>query len=152
MLLSRTLLTSLVLFAGAAQALDTREVPKATLQAYGNTLNTVATKIQWQELWKNSRAQGAFQSTGNQPRFTVQQSVLPDLVYRTLSSATEVTPRDTTRALYRYDFAQPVGIKDQQVLTAVCLLVDWRSLPQNSAVDDTTRMGNIRLLETQPCL
>ena len=69
----------------------------------------------------------------------------------TLINASSVTPQNTTQALYRYEFSNPIGQAKGISLKAMCLLVDWRSLPSGTQPDDTSHMGNASLLQTYPC-
>ena len=107
MLILRSLILGLSLLASAAHALETTNLPPATLKAYAATLSTAAGNSQWQQLWKRSRDQGAFSQQGEQPRFTITQDKLPDMARSTLINASSVTPQNTTQALYRYEFSNP---------------------------------------------
>ncbi|OBZ25025.1 hypothetical protein BS643_15070 [Pseudomonas protegens] len=151
MLILRSLILGLSLLASAAQALETTNLPPATLKAYAATLSTAAGNSQWQQLWKRSRDQGAFSQQGEQPRFTITQDKLPDMARSTLINASSVTPQNTTQALYRYEFSNPIGQAKGISLKAMCLLVDWRSLPSGTQPEDTSHMGNASLLQTYPC-
>ncbi|PYY90412.1 hypothetical protein DNK59_03450 [Pseudomonas sp. TKO26] len=151
MLILRSLIIALSLLASAAHALETTGLPPATLKAYAATLSSVAGSSQWQQLWKRSRDQGAFNAQGEQPRFTVSQDKLPDMARSTLSNATSVTAQNTTQALYRYEFSTAIGQARGKSLNAICLLVDWRSLPSGTRPEDTSHMGNASLLQTYPC-
>lgn len=151
MLILRSLIIGLSLLASAAHALETAQVPPATLKAYAATLSTVAGSSQWQQLWKRSRDQGVFVHQGEQPRFTVSQDKLPDMARSTLLNAGSVTPQNTTQALYRYEFSNPIGQAKGISLRAMCLVVDWRTLPSNTQPDDTRYMGSVSLLHTYPC-
>lgn len=147
----RSLIIGLSLFASAAQALETTRTAPETLKAYAVTLEKSAGSNQWQQLWKRSRESGAFIQQGNQPRFTVSQDKLPDMVRTTLGNATSVQAQATTQALYRYEFAGPIGSVANQSVKALCLLVDWRTLPSTSPTNDPGPMGSVSLLLAQPC-
>lgn len=151
MLILRSLIIGLSLLASAAHALDTTSTPAETLKAYAVTLGSAAGSSQWQQLWKRARDQGVFNTAGEQPRFTITQDKLPDMARSTLINASSVTPQNTTQALYRYEFSNPVGQAQGISLKAMCLLVDWRSLPSGTQPDDTSHMGNASLLQTYPC-
>lgn len=151
MLILRSLILGLSLLASAAHALETTHLPPATLKTYAATLSTAAGNSQWQQLWKRSRDLGAFTHQGEQPRFTITQDKLPDMARSTLINASSVTPQNTTQALYRYEFSKPIGQAKGISLKAMCLLVDWRSLPSGTQPDDTRHMGNASLLQTYPC-
>ncbi|KAF0862798.1 hypothetical protein [Pseudomonas sp. LD120] len=151
MLMLRSLILGLSLLASAAHALETTHLPPATLKAYAATLSPAAGNSQWQQLWKRSRDKGAFTQQGEQPRFTVSHDKLPDMARTTLRNANSVSAQNTTQALYRYEFSNFIGQAKGISLKAMCLLVDWRSLPSNTQPDDTSHMGNASLLHTYPC-
>lgn len=143
-------LAALYLLAPPAHALNTEEVEPQTLKDYAVTLNAQAGNFQWQQLWKNTRTAGYF-SEQSPTHFTVPLSKVPDLVSVTLSRATSVKPFASTRATYRYDFATNVGLVKKVAVTAVCIDVDWRTLPIGTAVDDAEKMKAVSLLLTTPC-
>ncbi|NBF02537.1 hypothetical protein GV819_09560 [Pseudomonas sp. Fl5BN2] len=151
MLILRSLIIGLSLFAGAVHALETSNTSTTTLKAYATTLGEAAGNNQWQQLWKRSRDNGVFNPQGEQPRFTVTQDKVPDMARTTLSSATSVTAQDTTQALYRYEFSAAIGTAAKQPLKALCLLVDWRTLPAGTAPNDSSHMGSVSLLQIFPC-
>lgn len=151
MLILRSLIIGLSLLASAAHALETTSTPAEILKAYAATLGSTAGSSQWQQLWKRARDQGAFNTAGEQPRFTITQDKLPDMARTTLSNASSVTAQNTTQALYRHEFATPIGQAQGKSLKALCLLVDWRSLPTGTRPDDTSHMGSASLLQIIPC-
>ncbi|RMQ47425.1 hypothetical protein ALQ04_03892 [Pseudomonas cichorii] len=138
------------LFSSSAHALATGEVPPETLQAYGATLEASAGNAQWQQLWKRTRDEGMF-SSQSPTHFTVPNNLIPDMARKTLGGSQSVKAMDTTRAMYRFDFSRPVGIERNQQVTAICLTVDWRTLPADTAKDDASRMGSVSLLVARPC-
>lgn len=148
--LTAAALASLYWFASPAQALNTEDIEPQTLKDYAVTLNAQAGKFQWQQLWKNTRTAGYF-SQQSPTHFTVSMSKVPDLVSVALSRATSVKPFASTRATYRYDFATNVGLVNKVAVTAVCIDVDWRTLPNGTAVDDAEKMKTISLLLAKPC-
>ena len=143
-------LAVLYLFATPAHALNTEEVEPQTLKDYAITLNASAGNIQWQQLWKTTRTTGYF-SEQSPTHFTAPMKQVPDLVSTVLSSATSVKPFASTRATYRYDFAEKVGLVNKVAVTALCVDVDWRSLPSGTAVDDAEKMKTVSLLLAKPC-
>ncbi|ROL64959.1 hypothetical protein BLX41_26000 [Pseudomonas protegens] len=151
MLILRSLIIGLSLLASAAHALDTTSTPTETLKGYAATLSTTAGSSQWQQLWKRARDQGVFETAGEQPRFTITQDKLPDMARSTLINASSVTPQNTTQAQYRYEFSNPIGQAKGKSLKALCLLVDWRSLPTGTRPDDTSYMGSASLMQITPC-
>ncbi|MGC5703431.1 hypothetical protein J4P02_24865 [Pseudomonas sp. NFXW11] len=151
MLPLRSLIIGLSLFACAAHALETTDTPSDLLKAYAATLGAAAGSSQWQQMWKRSRDNGVFNPIGDQPRFTVPQNQLPDMAITTLVNAGSVQAQNSTQALYRYEFESPVGIAANQPLPALCLLVDWRTLPAGSRTDDRGAMLGVSLLQAQPC-
>lgn len=143
-------LTVLYVLAPAAQALTTDEVEPQTLKAYAVTLNAHASNFQWQQLWKASRDAGVFRNTSN-TYFTAPMAQVPDLVAKVLSGATSVIPFASTRATYRYDVANTVGFARNVAVTAVCVDVDWRTLPEGTDAQDASKMGTVSLLLATPC-
>ncbi|RQO58297.1 hypothetical protein [Pseudomonas sp. KBW05] len=143
-------LAALYLLATPAHALNTEEVEPQTLKDYAITLNASAGNFQWQQLWKTTRTAGYF-SEQSSTHFTAPMKQVPDLVSTVLSSATSVKPFASTRATYRYDFAEKVGQVNKVTVTALCVDVDWRSLPNGTAVDDTEKMKTVSLLLAKPC-
>src|SRR5690606_8331342 len=104
---------------------------------------------QWQQLWKRSRDAGHFQASGEQPRFTLPKKLIPELVRDTLVRADSATPQQSTLVLYRRDFAPRItGTEAQHDLTAICLRVDWRGVPDNPRPE---QLAGASLLLTYPC-
>ncbi|TFY89006.1 hypothetical protein DYL59_14010 [Pseudomonas kairouanensis] len=149
-LLINTVLAALYILAAPVHALDTAQVEPQTLKEYAFTLNAHASKFQWQQLWKATRTAGYFQDD-SRTYFTVPMAQIPDLVSTVLSDATNVTPFASTRATYRYDFAIKVGLDNKVVVTALCVDVDWRTLPNGTDVEDVNAMQTVSLLLAKPC-
>lgn len=148
----RSLPLLLALASAASHAMTTDGVSESKLKAYGATLAEHAGSTQWQQLWKNTRDSGQFMTTGEQARFTVPMKLIPELVRSALADADGVTAQKRTQALYRRDFApRVVGTQGDQALTAICLNVDWRSLPSQAKPADAEGMGQVSLLKTWPC-
>ncbi|WP_445937980.1 hypothetical protein [Pseudomonas sp.] len=151
-MLIRNLPLLLILASGLSHAMNTENLPESTLKAYGQSLAVGAGSSQWQQLWQRTRAAGYFNQDGTQTRFTLPMKLIPELVSTTLSDAHSVKPDNGTQALYRRDFApRVIGAKGPDALTAICLKVDWRSLPEKTPTNDSGQMGSISLLLVQPC-
>ncbi|MCZ4322681.1 hypothetical protein [Pseudomonas anguilliseptica] len=151
-MLIRNLSFLLILASGLSHAMSTENLPEDTLKAYGQSLASGAGSSQWQQLWQRTRAAGYFNQDGVQARFTLPMKEIPELVSSTLRDAHSVQPDKGTQALYRRDFApRVVGTEGPQPLTAICLKVDWRSLPDHTQVTDSAQMGSVSLLLAQPC-
>ncbi|QLF92340.1 hypothetical protein HW090_03640 [Pseudomonas sp. ABC1] len=148
----RNLSFLLILATGMCHAMSTENLSDKTLKAYGQTLSSVAGSSQWQQLWQRTRAAGHFQQEGPQARFTVPMKDIPDLVSSTLRNAHDAQSDRGTQVIYRKDFVpQVVGVEGVNNLTAVCVRVDWRSLPEGTATGDFAQMGNVSLLLARPC-
>ncbi|WP_449433609.1 hypothetical protein [Pseudomonas putida] len=133
-------------------ALDTQLTPPGHLLRLGSELATNAGASQWQQLWQRVRSAGYLQAQPGQDHFSVGQAQLPELVRSTLAQADQVSAVDTTRALYRRDFpGRTVGLRDGQPLSAVCLIVEWRSLPQSAVSAPHAYLQNAGLVISYPC-
>lgn len=151
-MLIRNLSFLLILASGLSHAMSTENLPEQTLKAYGQSLAAGAGSSQWQQLWQRTRAAGHFNQDGAQARFTLPMKLIPELVSTTLRDAHSVQPDKGTQALYRRDFApRVVGTDGPQAMTAICLRVDWRSLPEHTPATDSAQMGSVSLLLVQPC-
>lgn len=148
----RNLSFLLILASGACHAMSTENLSDETLKAYGQSLASAAGSTQWQQLWTRTRAAGHLQPDGPQARFTVPMKDIPSLVGSTLSDADNVQPDRGTQAIYRQDFApRVVGVEGMTNLTAICLRVDWRSLPDGTTTRDFAQMSNVSLILARPC-
>lgn len=148
----RILIGSLVLSTSlGAQALDTENRPQAELLALATTLAQHAGSSQWQQLWQRSREAGHL-TPGSTAHFTLPHQRIDELTRATLASAQSATPEKRTRVDYRRDF-QPLvlGEQDGTPLTALCLSVDWRTLPERISGDPAPWMGQVSLLLSRPC-
>jgi len=151
-MLIRNLTFLLILASGLSHAMSTENLSETTLKTYGQSLAAAAGSSQWQQLWQRTRAAGYFNQDGAQARFTLPMKLIPELVSSTLRDAHSVQPDKGTQALYRRDFApRVVGTEGPQALTAICLNVDWRSLPEHTPATDSGQMGSVSLLLVQPC-
>lgn len=148
-MLIRTLCCALALQVGSAHALQTDTLPAARLGELSAELAGSAGSSQWQQLWKRTRDAGHFQSSGEQARFTLPMTVIPDLVRDTLAKADSATPQKSTLVLYRRDFApRVIGVEALKDITAICLQVDWRSVPDTPQPE---QLIGANLLLTYPC-
>ena len=148
-MLIRTLCCALALHVGSAHALKTDTLPATRLAELSSELASATGSSQWQQLWKRTRDAGHFQSSGEQARFILPMTVIPELVRDTLAKADSATPQKSTLVLYRRDFAPRVtGVEALQDVTAICLQVDWRSVPDNPQPE---QLIGASLLLTYPC-
>ncbi|OLS62750.1 hypothetical protein [Pseudomonas putida] len=148
----RILLGSLVLSTSlGAQALETENRPQAELIALATTLAQHAGSSQWQLLWQRSREAGHL-TPGKAAHFTLPAQRIDELTRATLASPHSATAEKRTRVQYRRDF-QPLvlGNLDGSPLSALCLTVDWRTLPERTGGDAGPWMGQVSLLLSQPC-
>ncbi|UVJ42329.1 hypothetical protein NVV94_16985 [Pseudomonas sp. LS1212] len=151
-MLIRSLLGLLALLSCAAHALQTPAASDATLLKLAATLEKTAGNSQWQQLWSRSRQAGHLEANPTQPYFTAPMREIPALVSKTLNQAQSVEALKQTQALYRHDFSpRVVGQQGSLALTAVCLWVDWRTLPENPSVNEQSSMQQVGLLLTRPC-
>lgn len=148
-MLIRTLCCALMLHIGTAHALQTDTLSATRLGELSDKLAANAGSSQWQQLWKRTRDAGHFQPGGEQARFTLPMTLIPELVRDTLGKADSTTAQKSTLVLYRRDFAPRVtGVEAKQNLTAICLQVDWRSVPDNPQPE---QMIGANLLLAYPC-
>ena len=71
---------------------------------------------------------------------------------QTLAQADQVYPVQQTRALYRRDFPdRTVGKRGEHAFSALCLLVDWRALPQGMTTTPRAYLKSASLLSSYPC-
>ncbi|MGE8059459.1 hypothetical protein [Pseudomonas sp. NPDC089547] len=147
LLFASLLFTPLPLF-----ALDTRQVPPAQLLELGRDLASHAGTSQWQQLWQRARQAGYLQANGTPLHFSVPMAQLPDLARQTLAQADNVQALQQSQALYRRSFSGTViGQRGGQPLHTLCLLVDWRTLPQNMVGAPRAYLQSASLLSTYPC-
>ncbi|RCL20590.1 hypothetical protein C6A77_24315 [Pseudomonas sp. AFG_SD02_1510_Pfu_092] len=146
------LLASLFLTPLAVHALDTHQTPAEQLRELGRELAAQAGASQWQQLWQRVRQAGYLQAHGSAVHFSVAPTLLPELARQTLAQADEVQALRQTQALYRRSFAdQVIGQRDGQPLQALCLLVDWRTLPQRMLHTPQPYLRSASLLSSYPC-
>lgn len=146
------LFTSLFLTPFSLHALDTHQASAEQLLELGRELATQAGASQWQQLWQRVRQAGYLQANGTPVHFSTPQAQLPDLARQTLAEADQVKAMQQTQALYRRSFAgQVIGQRDGQPLEALCLLVDWRTLPQGMRDTPQAYLHGASLLSSYPC-
>ncbi|OUM22895.1 hypothetical protein B8W72_31170 [Pseudomonas putida] len=146
------LFASLILTPLTLHALDTREVTAAQLLELGRDLERHAGASQWQQLWQRVRQAGFLQANSAPVHFTAPMSQLPELARQTLAQADQVQALHRTQALYRRSFSGTViGQRDGQPLHALCLLVDWRTLPQGMLDASQAYLRSASLLSSYPC-
>lgn len=146
------LFASLFLTPFSLHALDTRQVPTEQLLELGRELATHAGASQWQQLWQRVRQAGYLQAKGAPMHFSVPSAQLSELARQTLARADQARPQQQTQALYRRSFAGLViGHRDGQPLHALCLLVDWRTLPHGMRDTPQAYLRSASLLSGYPC-
>lgn len=142
----------LILQSIPSHALDTRPLTPEQLITLGGALAAHAGSSQWQQLWQRTRAAGHLQPKPGRAHFTLSQAQLPQLARQTLAQADHAEARDKTFALYRRAFpGQAVGLLDGQPLSALCIVIDWRSLPQNMADSPHAYLSSASLVHSYPC-
>ncbi|GLO12330.1 hypothetical protein PPUJ20028_09110 [Pseudomonas putida] len=146
------LFASLFLTPVSLHALDTRQTPTEHLLELGRALAAHAGSSQWQQLWQRVRQAGYLQAHAAPVHFSVPTARLPDLARQTLAQADQVQALRQTQALYRRTFAgQVIGQRNGQPLHALCLLVDWRTLPQGMHATPQAYLSSASLLSSYPC-
>ena len=146
------LFASLILTPLTLHALDTREVTAAQLLELGRDLERDAGASQWQQLWQRVRQAVYLQAPGAPLHFSAPMAQLPDLVRQTLAQADQVQALHQTQALYRRSFSGTViGQRGGQPLHALCLLVDWRALPQGMLDAPQAYLRSASLVTSYPC-
>ena len=143
-------MAALYLSAASAHALTTTTVEPRKLKEYAVTLAINASQFQWQQLWQATRKAGYFNKASG-VHFTTGMPQVTDYVHGVLNQATEVTPYASTRATYRYAFTQEIGIVNKVAVKALCVDVDWRTLPPGTDTQDASKMGAVSLLLARPC-
>ena len=146
------LFASLFLSPLSLHALDTQQTPDEHLLELGRKLATHAGASQWQQLWQRVRQAGYLQAGAAPVHFSVPAARLPELARQTLAQADQVQALRQTQALYRRSFAGPaIGQRNGQPLHALCLLVDWRTLPQGMRATPHAYLASASLLSSYPC-
>ncbi|MNE86610.1 hypothetical protein D3C80_1837280 [compost metagenome] len=107
---------------------------------------------QWQQLWHRSRLAGHFDSQPTTAYFTLPQTLLPNAASLTLSDPSETSAINRTQVLYRREFrSQSIGNQAERTLNALCVLVDWRTLPEHALARPAPYLGQVSLLLARPC-
>lgn len=146
------LFASLLLTPLSLHALDTHQASTGQLLDLGRNLAAQAGSSQWQQLWQRVRQAGYLQANADSLHFTVAPALLPELARQTLGRADQVQALQHTQALYRRHFAdQVIGQRNGQPLHALCLLVDWRTLPQGMLHSPEAYLRGASLLSSYPC-
>ena len=146
------LFASLILTPLTLHALDTREVTTAQLLELGRDLERHAGASQWQQLWQRVRQAGYLQAHGAPVYFSAPMAQLPELARQTLAQADQVQALHQTQALYRRSFSGTViGQRSGQPLHALCLVVDWRTLPPGMLDEPHAYLRSASLLSSYPC-
>ncbi|UXH42028.1 hypothetical protein [Pseudomonas promysalinigenes] len=136
----------------AIHALETQQAPPEQLHKLGSQLAAQAGNSQWQQLWQRTRAAGHLQATSGHAYFTVPHPLLPGLARQTLARADQVEALGNTLARYRRSFPDSViGQLDGRPLNSLCLVIDWRTLPQSNASEPHAYLGSATLLKSYPC-
>lgn len=148
----RLLLGSLVLSTSlGAHALNTENLTETELLSLATSLAQNAGSSQWQQLWQRTRSAGHL-TPGKVPYFTVPQQQIAELALVALQGADSASAEKGTRAHYRRDFHPlVVGSDNGTPLSALCLSVDWRTVPDNLSGSVVPWMGQVSLLLSQPC-
>ncbi|WP_413468998.1 hypothetical protein [Pseudomonas fulva] len=148
----RLLTAMLCLAATPLHAFTTTEVPCARLLALGHTLSQQAGSSQWQQLWQRVRKAGYLSPDNASLRFEVPSAVLPALAQQTLARADHVRPVSETQAIYRRAFDDRlIGSRKGQPLHALCVQVDWRSVPSELRSFQEAHVRSASLLSAYPC-
>ena len=138
--------------ASSAFAMQTTDKSQEALQQYGASLSASAGHYHWQQLWKRTREAGALDGQGDQPRFTLHMSKLPDIVSNTMSSSTNIQAVYNTQAVYRKDFSPHViGAIENQNVNSVCVTVDWKAVSEGTLPSDVSSVMNASILIALPC-
>ncbi|MBD1589552.1 hypothetical protein [Pseudomonas typographi] len=137
---------------GPAYALDITQLDEQRLRQYSHTLAKTASQTQWQLLWQASRRAGLFAPSGPGLRFTLAHTHLSLAARQTLQTPDSITRHPPGHTHSRREFAPlTVGAANGQVLTAICIMVDWRGVETHAAPQDGTALEQARLLEITPC-
>lgn len=135
-----------------AQALPTAALSPEQHQALGKQLLQHAGTSQWQQLWQRSRQAGHLDKHAHIPYFSLDSAQLIEAVKLTLSQPEHTSALKHTQVLYRRDFLPlVVGMQADRSLSAVCIWVDWRTLPEHALNRPAAYLGQISLLLARPC-
>lgn len=135
-----------------AQALQTAPLSPEQHQMLGQQLLQHAGASQWQQLWQRSRKAGHLDKQADIPYFSLDSAQLIQAVKLTLSQPEQTVALKHTQLLYRRDFLpHAVGKQADNSLSAVCLWVDWRTLPEHALNRPAAYLGQVSLLLAHPC-
>lgn len=149
----RQLTTAITLLVSLqAHALSTPELSPEQHQTLGKQLVEQAGASQWQQLWHRSRQAGHLHEQSTAPYFSLPSDELIKAAALTVSDPDQTQALKQTQVLYRRDFSpQIVGKQAQHDLHAICIWVDWRTLPKHAAHRPGPYLGQISLLLARPC-
>ncbi|TDF86370.1 hypothetical protein [Pseudomonas sp. H9] len=149
----RRVLSSITLLIGLeAYALPTTDLSPEQRHALGKQLAEQAGASQWQQLWQRSRQAGHLQEHPTTAYFSLPSAELIKAAALTLSQPADTQALKQTQVLYRRDFSPHiVGKQAQENLSALCIWVDWRTLPENALSRPSAYLGQISLLLARPC-
>lgn len=148
----KVLMLLIVCAALPCHALETEALSASQLRALGKRLAAEAGASQWQQLWQNTRREGRFAKQPERSYFSLPQAQLPGLAQQTLAQAHQVEAFGKTRARYRHDFTPLViGREGTREISALCLEVDWRTLPALQLDTPNAYLGLVGLLRSYPC-
>ena len=137
---------------GSAYAFETATRTQTELRAFTQILSETAGNSSWQQLWRNTRQARHFDPAGPQAFFTLRMLDIPDAVKATLQAPDQITPTAGTQTWVRRAFAPTqVGRHGSASLSALCVLVDWRAVPEGTSSLDEAAIGLASLLLTRPC-
>ena len=149
----RRILSGITLLIGLeAQALPTPALSPEQRQALGKQLVENAGASQWQQLWQRSRQAGHLHEQADSPYFSLAPAELIKAVALTVSQPHQADAVKQTQVLYRRDFSpQTVGQQAHTRFSAICVWVDWRTLPEHAVNRPGPYLGQVSLLLTRPC-
>ncbi|MDD1978914.1 MULTISPECIES: hypothetical protein [Pseudomonas] len=149
----RSLLGCITLLIGLeAQALPTAALSSEQRTALGKQLAEQAGASQWQQLWQRTRHAGHLDGHANTAYFDLAPTQLIASVFLTLSQPQQTSAVKQTQVLYRRDFLpQTVGKHAETHFSAICVWVDWRTLPTHAVNRPGPYLGQISLLLARPC-
>ena len=152
-MLLRRLFTAIILLVGLeAHALPSAELSPEQHLILGKQLVEHAGASQWQQLWQRSRQVGHFNEHATIPYFSLPSAELVKAAALTVSQPGQTQAVKQTQVLYRRDFSpQIIGKQAQENLSAICVWVDWRTLPKHAVNRPGPYLGQISLLLARPC-
>lgn len=152
-MLIRRFISCIALLAGLeANALPTADLTAEQRQTLGALLADQAGASQWQQLWQRTRQAGHLSAQPGTAYFDLAPARLLDAVALTLAAPDQTAPVRQTQVMYRRSFLpQTVGKQADATFSAICIWVDWRSLPAHALNQPGAYLGQVSLLLTRPC-